>query len=116
NGCSFIEVSTLQAGSSVSYYGTSNASQGYGKKISISGGRFTSNLFLLDGTVMNDSYNSAGSAAGGVLAGVETVREFKVITNAYSAEYGQHTDGVITAVTKSGTNQMHGSAYEFLRN
>src|SRR5262249_47095115 len=54
--------------------------------------------------------------ANGALAGVETVREFRVITNAYDAEYGRHTGGVISAVTKSGTNQFHGSVFEFLRN
>jgi hypothetical protein len=116
NGRSFIELATLRSGAVLAQYGAQNESQGFGKKISISGSRFTSNLFLLDGTVMNDSFNSAGSAAGGVVTGVETVREFKVITNAYSAEYGQHTGGVVNAVTKSGTNALHGTVYEFLRN
>jgi hypothetical protein len=116
DGRSFLELATLRAGATNSYYGGRSVSQGYGKKISLGGARFTSNVFLLDGTVMNDSYNSAGSAAGGTLGGVETVREFKVITNAYSAEYGQHTGGVVNAVTRGGTNELHGSVYEFLRN
>ena len=116
NGRSFLELATLRAGAVTADYGGRSVSQGYGNKISISGGRFTSNVFLLDGTIMNDAYNSAGSAAGGAIGGVEAVREFKVITNAYSAEYGNHTGGVVTAVTRSGTNQIHGSAYEFLRN
>src|SRR6202008_3588825 len=54
--------------------------------------------------------------ADGSSAGVETVREFRVITNAYDTEYGHHTGGVISAITKSGTNNYHGSIYEFLRN
>ena len=116
NGRSFIELATLRTGTSFAEYGAQSESQGFGKKISISGSRFTSNVFLLDGTVMNDSFNSAGSAAGGTVTGVETVREFKVVTNAYSAEYGQHTGGVVNAVTKSGTNALHGSVYEFHRN
>lgn len=116
NGRSFIELATLQAGVVSANFGGVSDAQGFGKKISISGSRFTSNLFLLDGTVMNDSYNSAGSVADGVLAGVEAVREFAVISNAYSAEYGRHTGGVVNAVTKSGTNEFHGSIYEFLRN
>lgn len=116
NGRSFTELATLQAGAVVSQTGGVSVSQGYGSKISIGGGRFTSNLFMLDGTVLNDSYNSAGSAAGGVVSGVEAIREFKVITNAYSAEYGQHTGGVINAISKSGTNNFHGSVYDFLRN
>jgi hypothetical protein len=116
NGRSFLELATLQAGTVNAVTGGRSESQGYGQKISISGGRFTSNLFLIDGTVMNDAYNSAGGSADGVAAGVETVREFKVITNSYSAEYGQHTGGVINAVTRGGTNELHGSVYEFLRN
>lgn len=64
---------------------------------------------------MNDAAGAAGSA-GGTLAGVETIREFRVITNGYDAEYGRHTGGVISAVTKSGTNDFHGSVFEFLRN
>ncbi|HWP83894.1 MAG TPA: TonB-dependent receptor, partial [Terriglobia bacterium] len=47
---------------------------------------------------------------------VETVREFRVITNAYDAEYGRHTGAVVSAITKSGTNEFHGSLFEFLRN
>ena len=116
NGRSFLELATLQAGTINAVTGGRSESQGYGQKVSISGGRFTSNVFLIDGTVMNDSFNSAGGVADGVAAGVESVREFKVITNSYSAEYGQHTGGVVNAVTKGGTNDFHGSVYEFLRN
>ena len=116
NGRSFLELATLQAGTISALTGQRSESQGFGQKISISGGRYTSNVFLIDGTVMNDAYNSAGGSADGVAAGVESVREFKVITNSYSAEYGQHTGGVINAVTRGGTNDLHGSVYEFLRN
>ena len=48
--------------------------------------------------------------------GVETIREFRVVTNAYSADYGRAMGGVISLVTKSGTNEFHGSAFEFARN
>ena len=48
--------------------------------------------------------------------GVETVREFNVITQGYSAEYGKHTGGVFNAITKSGSNSFHGSGFDFLRN
>ena len=58
---------------------------------------------------------SPGSAAGGML-GVETVREFQVLVNNYSAEYGRSTGGIVSAVTRSGTNTFHGSVFEFHRN
>src|SRR5262249_15366481 len=57
---------------------------------------------------------SPGSAAGGLL-GVETVREFQVLVNNYSAEYGRSTGGIVTAVTRSGTNQLKGTVFEFNR-
>ena len=71
---------------------------------------------MLDGTPQNDFTNGpAGSAAGTVL-GVETIREFRVEANSYSAEFGRNSGGQINAVSKSGTNQLHGSLYEFHRN
>ena len=56
------------------------------------------------------------AGASGAVVGVETIKELKVITGAFSAEYGQFTGGVITAITKSGTNQLHGSLYNYHRN
>src|ERR1019366_10425408 len=56
-----------------------------------------------------------GSAAG-VMLGVEAVREFQVLTSDYKADLGGTSGGVVNMITKSGTNNLHGSAYEFLRN
>jgi len=47
---------------------------------------------------------------------VDAIQEFSVLTSNYSAEYGKTSGGVVNAITRSGTNQFHGSAYEFLRN
>ncbi|MBI4465096.1 MAG: TonB-dependent receptor, partial [Acidobacteria bacterium] len=93
--------------------GTHN--DGFGKSISVAGMRFNQNLYLLDGTTVNDQSGNPGGASG-AFTGVETVKEFSVITNNYSAEYRNAAGGIINSVTKSGTNELHGSVFEFLRN
>jgi hypothetical protein len=115
NGRSFIELATLTPGVQLTQVGGRTTSTGFGVKLSVNGARYTQNLFTLDGTMLNDQFNQAGSASGNVL-GVEAIREFRVITNSFSAEYGRHTGGVINAATKSGTNAIHGSLFEFHRN
>ena len=66
--------------------------------------------------MINDYTNySPGGALGGNM-GVDSIREFSVLTDTYSAEYGRSSGGVINAITKSGTDQIHGTAFEFLRN
>ncbi|MCH8268898.1 MAG: carboxypeptidase regulatory-like domain-containing protein, partial [Acidobacteria bacterium] len=89
---------------------------GGGAKISISGARPGQNAYLLDGTDINDSRNAAPAGASSLQLGVDAVREFRLLTNAYSAEYGRNSGGVMTAITKSGTNDFHGTVFEFLRN
>ena len=93
-----------------------NAYNGWGKKMSISGARGQDNAYFLDGSYIGDMNRHAPAGPSGALLGAETVREFQVLTNSYSAQYGRQLGGVITAVTKSGTNAFHGSAYEFHRN
>jgi hypothetical protein len=90
--------------------------RGLGLELTISGARPQQNNYLLDGVNINDYANAGpGSVLGGNL-GTDAVAEFAVLTTNYSTEYGRTSGGVITATTKSGTNQFHGSAYEFLRN
>jgi hypothetical protein len=90
--------------------------RGLGGELSISGGRPQQNSYLLDGININDYSNAGpGSVLGGNL-GVDALQEFNVITTNPPAQYGRTASGVITAVTRSGTNQFHGSAYEFARN
>ncbi|MEO7651855.1 MAG: carboxypeptidase-like regulatory domain-containing protein, partial [Bryobacteraceae bacterium] len=81
---------------------------------SMAGGRPFSQALLVDGGSVQKSGMSRAMAELGPM--VDSVEEFKVITNNYAAEYGRSAGGVFTAVTKSGTNQFHGSAFEFLRN
>ena len=85
-------------------------------KMAIDGGRITFNSFLFDGASVNEAENTTpGSAAGG-FTGVDAVQEFQLITHNYSAEFGGAGGGIINLVSKSGTNDFHGSAFEFLRN
>jgi hypothetical protein len=115
NGRSFVELANLTPGVQLTQTGGQSTSTGLGAKLSVNGSRYTANLFTLDGTNLNDQFSQAGSASGNVL-GVEAVREFQVLTNSFSAEYGHHTGGIINAATKSGTNALHGSLFEFHRN
>jgi outer membrane receptor protein involved in Fe transport len=89
---------------------------GYGKFIAFSGYRPQNNLMLLDGTEVNNYNNLPPSGPSGGLFGAETIREFVVKSNGFSAAYGRALGGVVNAVTKSGTNAFHGSLFEFLRN
>ncbi len=89
--------------------------RGLGLQLSISGGRAEQNSYLLDGININDYSNAGpGSVLGGNL-GVDALQEFNVITSNPGVEYGRTAAAVISAVTRSGTNQLHGSAYEFFR-
>jgi len=96
--------------------GTSNAA--VGNMYVISGHRAQENLFLLNGIEYTGAseINLTPGGASGQLLGVEAVREFNVVTDTYGAEYGKRSGGQISIVTASGTNQLHGSVYEFLRN
>jgi Carboxypeptidase regulatory-like domain/TonB-dependent Receptor Plug Domain len=90
--------------------------RGLGLQLTVAGGRPQQNNYLLDGVNINDYANAGpGSILGGNL-GTDAVAEFSVVTSNYSTEYGRTSGGVISAITKSGTNQFHGNAYEFARN
>jgi len=121
NGRSWTDLATLQPGVSTIHAIVSVASpdrlgRGLGSELSITGGRPQQNNYLLNGISINDYSNQApGSLIGGNL-GVDAVAEFSVLTTNYSTEYGRTSGGVISAITRSGTNEFHGSAYEFLRN
>src|SRR2546425_1702294 len=116
NGRSFEQLAFLQPGVTPYFRGRRETDQGEGVKMSVSGSRVDSNSFLLDGTNINDQSNNTPGSASGNLLGVEMLREFRVLTGAYSAEYGRYSGGIITAASKSGGNELHGNLFEFLRN
>ncbi|MBI1760787.1 MAG: TonB-dependent receptor [Acidobacteria bacterium] len=82
------------------------------------GGRWQNNDVLLDGVDNNTMSTGGGIGVSGInyIPSVDAVAEFKVKTNNYSAEFGRSAGTIISATTKSGTNQYHGTAWEFLRN
>ena len=83
---------------------------------SISGMRPTGQMFLLDGTDIRDFWEHAtGSGYGGTSLGVEAIGQFQVLTNSYTSQYAGN-GAVINAVSRAGTNDLHGGAYEFIRN
>src|SRR5215831_9132544 len=116
NGRSFQQLALLQTGVSPALAAGNDVVGGRTPKISINGARPEQNNFLLDGTDINNVYNKTPGSSAGVLLGVEAVLEFQVLTNAYSAEFGRSAGGVINAVTRGGTNTLHGSGFEFHRN
>ena len=116
NGRSFENLAILQNGVTAFRRGTQSTENGAGLKFSVSGSRPNTNSFLLDGTIINDAQNFSPGSAANVMLGVDTLREFAVLTGTYSAEYGRHMGGVINAVTKSGTNSVHGNVFYFHRN
>jgi outer membrane receptor protein involved in Fe transport len=84
-----------------------------GNSAFMNGQRNRANNFLLDGTDNNDQF-TAGRVA--VNPNVDMVQEFRISTNNFSAEFGRNSASVVNVVTKAGTNAVHGTAYEFLRN
>jgi hypothetical protein len=88
--------------------------EGYrsGSWASVNGSRIINNVFLFDG----DNYRGVYANTGLNYPNPDALQEFKVITHNYSAEFGRNSGSVFNAVTKAGTNEFHGSAWEFLRN
>ncbi len=122
NGRSYDQLITLNP-ATVSYtsqrsggIGTSNSS--VGNMFAIAGRRPQDNLFLLNGVEYTGAslINVTPGGTSGQLLGVDAVREFNVVSDTYSASYGKRQGAQISIVTASGTNRLHGAAYEFLRN
>jgi hypothetical protein len=122
NGRSYDELMTLNP-SIVNYtsersggVGTSNSA--VGNMFAVEGRRPQENLFLLNGIEYTGASvidNTPGGTSGQLL-GVDAVREFNVVTDTYGAEYGKRPGGQVSIVTASGSNDLHGTLYEFLRN
>ena len=116
NGRSFTDLTAIQPGVVTDLDIPAGVFQGGGRLV-VNGARPQQSLYLLDGTDIVSPYsNVAPVSVMNQTLGVDTIREFTVLQNNYGAQYGRAIGGVINAVTRSGTNEFHGSAFEFLRN
>jgi hypothetical protein len=116
NGRDFSQLILLQPGTVQARSDQGDILTGKGAKVSVHGARTSQNAYMLDGTDILDALGRNAASAQGLVSGIESVQEFTVLTNTYSAEYGRAAGGVFNIVTRSGTNEFHGSAFEFFRN
>jgi Carboxypeptidase regulatory-like domain/TonB dependent receptor len=121
NGRDWTQLATLQPGVISVRAQASNAStanrgnRGFGNQLSDSGHRPNENTYRIDGININDYSNGSPGSVLGAALGVDAIQEFNVVTTNYTAEYGRTSGAVINAVSRSGTNDVHGSAYFFDR-
>jgi hypothetical protein len=127
NGRNFIDLLALQPGVSPYQCTSSNCNdttQGVGADEtavsgdqtngtqSVNGGRMGSNGFMVNGADAQEGVHNGAA----ILPNLDSISEFRIITNNFNAEYGNFSGGQINVVTKSGTNQFHGALFDFLRN
>jgi hypothetical protein len=121
NGRSYIDLLGLQAGVAPATSSTPNSgiqqdrpvsgNLGAGN-ISVNGQRETANAFLVNGGDVSEGRN----LGAGLVPNLDSIAEFRLITNSFDAEYGKFSGAIVNAITKSGTNGIHGDVFEFLRN
>jgi hypothetical protein len=120
NARSFVQLTTLEPGvlefKNVGEPVTTFPGSGRGLRIAVNGIRPEMNSYLIDGIDVGDAYNNSPGSAAGLFLGVETLREFQVLTSNYTAEYGRVGGAIINAVTRSGGNDFKGWGFEFHRN
>lgn len=117
NGRSYIDLLGLQAGVAPTTSESiqqdrpvsGNLSAG---NISVNGQRETANAFLVNGGDVSEGRNQGA----GLIPNLDSIQEFRLITNGFDAEYGKYSGSVMNAITKGGTNSIHGDVFEFLRN
>jgi Carboxypeptidase regulatory-like domain len=119
NGRSYIDLLGLQAGvvpvpSSQAVNGLSPTISGnlFGGNLSVNGEREDANGFYVNGTLVEEAVGNQAA----IIPTLDSIEEFRVLTNSFDAEYGHFAGSVVNVVTKSGTNELHGNLYEFLRN
>ena len=117
NGRSYIDLLGLQAGvvpiSSEGAISDRDVSGNLkGGQVSVNGQRESANSFLVNGGDVEESVDNGAS----IIPTLDSIQEFRLLTNSFNAEYGRFSGAIVNVLTKSGTNEIHGSVYEFLRN
>jgi hypothetical protein len=117
NGRSYIDLLGLQAGvvpisSDAAVNDRPVSGNGNSGQMSVNGQRESANSFLVNGGDVEESVNNGAS----IVPTLDSIQEFRLLTSSFNAEYGRFSGAIVNVVTKSGTNEIHGSAYEFLRN
>src|ERR1700730_15651575 len=121
NGRDWTSLATLEPGvSSIpnqvgTGFSANKGNRGFGNQLSNSGHRANENTYRVNGVSINDYSNGSPGGASGLNLGVDGIQEFSVLTSNYTAEYGRTSGAVINAITKSGTNELHGTAFLFDR-
>jgi hypothetical protein len=121
NGRDWASLATLEPGVTQvpnqvqASFNANKGNRGFGNQLTDSGHRPNENNYRLNGISINDYSNAAPGGPTGLNLGVDAVQEFSVITTGYTAEYGRTSGAIINAITKSGTNQFHGTGFFFDR-
>src|SRR6478735_6532342 len=116
NGRNYTDLALLQPGVLAFPHRDGGSVVAHGLGMSVNGQDPRANVYLLDGTLQNDFTNGPAGSAAGTSLGMDGVREFRVESNAYSAEFGRNSGGQINVLTKSGANNFDGSLFEYHRN
>jgi len=109
-------IHTIDTQSASSLGNTGRVNRGWGTQLTVAGARPQQNNYRLDGISINDYSGGGPGNNPGANLGVEAIEEYSVVSANPSAEYGKTSGGVFNAITRSGTNEYHGSVYEFFRN
>jgi hypothetical protein len=116
NGRNYIDLTLLQPGVSHSGLAGSINSTTTGTWFSSSGAPVRSNNITLDGARLNNYQGATSASPGGNTLGIDGIREYRVITDMFGAEYGLTMGSQVVMVSRSGTNKFHGDAFDYLRN
>ncbi len=116
NGRNFVDLTLLQPGITQFQNNNFGTNALFGQFYSSNGAPLRSNMYTLDGAIMGNIQGASASSIDGESLGLDGISQYKVFTNSYSAEYGLVMGSQTVIVTKSGTNQFHGTAFEYLRN